>query len=72
MLDINEYRDGISTKKLAEIALTTPGNVRVRLCETGSFYGIKPLKLPSGRLLWPADALNRLAGCQSKKTRGQQ
>lgn len=72
MLNINEYRDGISTKKLAEIALTTPGNVRVRLCETGSFYGIKPLKLPSGRLLWPKDSLQRLAACQSKKTGTQQ
>jgi len=61
MQDISEYHDGISTKKLAEIALTTPGNIRVRLCETGSFYGIRPLKLPSNRLLWPRDSLERLA-----------
>lgn len=72
MLDIYEYRDGISTTRLSEIALTTPGNVRVRLCQTGSFYGIKPLKLPSGRLLWPANALERLAGCRSEKKEAQQ
>jgi len=67
MNDIKEYEYGLSTKRLAVLALTTPGSVRVRLCETGSFYGIKPLKLPSGRLLWPADSLARLAAFKAEK-----
>ena len=72
MQDISEYHDGISTKKLAEIALTTTGNVRVRLCTTGSFFGIKPLKLPSNRLLWPNNALERLAAYRAEKPEAAQ
>jgi len=67
MHDITEYTNGLSTKRLAILALTTPGNVRVRLCQTGSFFGVKPLKLPSGRLLWPADSLARLAAYRAEK-----
>lgn len=72
MQDISEYHDGLSTNQLARIALTTPGNIRVRLCQTGSFYGIKPMKLPSKRLLWPADSLERLAAYQAKKQEAAQ
>jgi len=61
MHDIAEYENGLTTNQLARLAITTPGNIRVRLCETGSFYGIRPLKLPSNRLLWPRDSLERLA-----------
>jgi hypothetical protein len=28
--------------------------VRKRLCETGSYFGVTPLKLANRRLLWPA------------------
>ena len=37
-----------------------PQTVRVRLCRTGSYYGIRPQKAPSGRLLWPADGPERI------------
>lgn len=53
-------RDWISTEDLAKQAATTPGTIRVRLCKFGSYFGIRPQKLPNGRLLWPADSLNRL------------
>ena len=52
---------GFSTNELAELVRGTPGAIRVRLCETGSYFGIRPLKFPSGRLLWPADSLEQLA-----------
>ena len=52
--------------ELARLALTKPNTIRVRLCETGHFYGIRPLKLPSGKLLWPADSLDRLAAYKAK------
>ena len=29
-------------------------SVRARLCRTGSYFGILPLKLANGRLAWPA------------------
>lgn len=34
-------------------------SIRVRLCKAGSFHGIKPKKLPNGRLAWPDDAVQK-------------
>ena len=50
----------ITTEELAELLHGKPNSIRTRLCKTGSFYGIKPVKLPSGRLLWPADQVQEL------------
>ena len=50
----------LTTEELALGAKTKPSTIRTRLCKTGSYYGIKPIKLPSGRLLWPADAVQSL------------
>lgn len=50
----------ISTEQFAELLNGKPSTIRTRLCKTGSYYGIKPIKLPSGRLLWPADAVQSL------------
>uniref|UniRef100_A0A486XIN2 DNA-binding protein n=1 Tax=Rheinheimera sp. BAL341 TaxID=1708203 RepID=A0A486XIN2_9GAMM len=50
----------ISTEQFAETIHGKPSTIRTRLCKTGSYYGIKPIKLPSGRLLWPADAVQSL------------
>lgn len=47
-----------TTEQFAELLGGKPSTIRTRLCKTGSFYGIKPIKLPSGRLLWPADAVS--------------
>ncbi len=52
--------NGITTEDLANGLGGKPGSIRVRLCETGSYYGIKPHKLPNGRLLWPADSVQQL------------
>lgn len=51
---------GITTESLANSLGGKPSSIRVRLCETGSYFGIKPHKLPNGRLLWPADAVQQL------------
>lgn len=56
----HHHSAGLSTNSLAQAIGGKPGSIRVRLCETGSYYGIKPRKLPSGRLLWPADSVERL------------
>lgn len=50
----------LSTEQLADAVHGQPCTIRTRLCKTGSYYGIKPTKLPSGRLLWPADAVQTL------------
>lgn len=58
----------LSTAELAALAKVKPTSIRVRLCETGSYFGLRPQKLPNGRLLWPADSLERLAAYRANKT----
>lgn len=55
---------GLSTDELANMLNLQPGSLRVRLCKTGSYFGIRPVKLPNGRLQWPADAVQQLTGGQ--------
>ena len=50
----------LTTEQFALALHGKPSTIRTRLCKTGSFYGIKPIKLPSGRLLWPANAVQAL------------
>ncbi len=54
MTNSTEY---LSTEELASTLKVKAPSIRVRLCNTGSYHGIKPQKLPNGRLLWPASAL---------------
>ena len=54
--------NGISTETLAQAIDGKATSIRVRLCQKGSYYGITPKKLPSGRLLWPANSVERLLG----------
>lgn len=51
----------IPTEALAEQIGVKPTSIRVRLCRTGSYFGLTPLKMPNGRLLWPSDAIERLS-----------
>jgi hypothetical protein len=57
-------RATIGTKELATLLNTKPQSIYKRLCVTGNYWGIKPAKLPSGRLLWPANVLEQLKGAQ--------
>lgn len=43
----------MTTKEFAEKQGVKPTNVLVRFCRTGSYKGVKPQKLPNGRLVWP-------------------
>lgn len=43
----------LSTEQFAERNLVDPKSVRARLSRTGSYFGIRPLKLASRRTLWP-------------------
>lgn len=60
MLIESKSQYGDSTDVFAQKMHSKPSSIRVRLCNTGSYYGIKPYKLPNGRLLWPADAVQQL------------
>lgn len=51
---------GFSTPELARHLGITAEGMRVHLCKRGSYYGLKPERLPNGRLIWPADSMERL------------
>lgn len=50
----------LTTAELAiELAMEAQ-SIRKRLSQTGSYFGLRPVKLPNGKLRWPADAIERL------------
>jgi hypothetical protein len=51
---------GISTEELAALLRLKPQSLRAALCRDGHYFGLRPRKLPNGRLLWPSDAVERL------------
>lgn len=57
----------VSTEAFAKALNLKPNTLRAALCRTGSYYGVRPVKMPNRMLLWPADALERLTGKQEGK-----
>lgn len=55
-----------TTEELAQRLGLRPQTLRAALCRNGHYFGLRPVKLPNGRLLWPADAFAKLTGgaCQ--------
>ena len=43
---------GLTTEEFAKLNRVKPQSVTARLCRTGSYFGITPLKLANGRLIW--------------------
>ena len=67
MADIRKIKPGemriddrITTEQVARLLGVTPGTVRRGLCVNGHYLGLRPIKLPNRRLLWPGDALRRV------------
>lgn len=56
-MPIPANRDHVSTDELANILAVEPQTIRKRYSETGSYHGIKPMKLPNRRLLWPVESV---------------
>jgi hypothetical protein len=50
--------------KLAAQLTLRAQSIRKRYCQTGAYFCVRPVKLPNGRLMWPADALQQLQGAQ--------
>lgn len=50
----------LSTEAFAKALDIKPNTPRVALCRDGHYMGIRPVKLPNRRLMWPADAVARL------------
>lgn len=51
----------ISTEAMAARLLVEPQTPRASLCRNGHYMGLRPVKLPNGRLLWDAAEVERLA-----------
>lgn len=49
-----------STGQVAMLLTHAPQSVRSALCRDGAFMGMRPVKLPNGRLLWDAAAVHAL------------
>ena len=50
----------LDTAEAAERLRIRPHTLRRALCLKGHYYGMRPTKLPSGRLLWDSADLDRL------------
>lgn len=50
--DTQKYE--LSAEQFAALNQVKAQSVRARLCRTGSYFGVRPLKLINGRLAWPA------------------
>lgn len=55
-----------TTEELARRLGLRPQTLRAALCRNGHYYGLRPAKCPNGRLLWPADAFEKLTGGVAK------
>lgn len=51
-----------TTEELAARLGLRPQTLRAALCRNGNYFGLRPVKLPNGRLLWPADSFEKLTG----------
>ncbi len=49
-----------STEDAARILHLRPQTLRAALCRDGHYAGIRPVKLPSRFLAWPADQIDAL------------
>ena len=67
-MNLDDNNLGFTTPALARHCGITPEGLRVHLCKKGSYYGLVPERMPNGRLLWPADSMERLKAI-GRKTR---
>ncbi|NKJ45852.1 DNA-binding protein [Burkholderia sp. SG-MS1] len=59
---IAKNRPLLSTDELATLLTLRPQSIRKRLCQTGAYFCLRPVKMPNGRLMWPADSIEQLSG----------
>jgi hypothetical protein len=63
-----EVRYSLSTAEFAALAMVKPQSITAALCTKGSYHGVRPKKLPSGRLAWPSNSQDLLfANAESKQ-----
>lgn len=57
---IQTAKRAYSTDELAAVLKVRPNTPRSGLCRDGHYMGMRPTKLPNGRLLWDAAAVDAL------------
>jgi hypothetical protein len=50
----------LTTEEMAEQLRMRPQSIRAGLCRNGEYLGLRPVKLPNGKLLWDAASVERL------------
>lgn len=55
-----EHMEQLNTKELAPLFRVEPATIRRAYCVDGHYLGLKPVKLPNKRLLWPKAEAMRL------------
>ena len=55
-------RPFITTEEFASLLALRSQTLRKQFCVNGHYFGVKPIKMPNGRLMWPANALEQLQG----------
>ncbi|CAJ0792822.1 hypothetical protein [Ralstonia holmesii] len=53
-------RDFLSTEEFAKVLAVNPQSLHKRYSATGSYHGVRPKKLPNGRLHWPVERVKAL------------
>ncbi len=56
----------LTTEELATALTILPQSIRKRFSQTGQYFGLRPKKMPNGRLLWPTDAVEQLTNGSAK------
>lgn len=51
---------GLSTDALAQGLNIKPQTLRASLSRNGSYFGVRPERLPNDRLIWPGDSIERI------------
>lgn len=50
----------LTTSEVAALTRTRPKSITAALSRDGHFCGLKPIRLPNRRLLWPAEQVERI------------
>jgi hypothetical protein len=58
----NQHPRSYNTQRTAAVlGGILPASISTALCRNGHYCGVVPVRLPNGRLLWPADEIDALA-----------
>lgn len=57
---------GFDTEELATRFKVKSNTIRRQHCLTGHYMGIKPIKLPNRKLVWPREQVERLLNGDAK------